>query len=543
MDKVKLRKEFKKRKIYKKPFTQHRLEQLDRDRQAATAQDTQAAQDAQDAQDAKDARDAQDAQAVQHAQTAAERLATIQEAIQGAEARLTELVQAIRDAQTVRDNQPSAQLVVEQKSAIEADQTAQAPQAAQDDQDKNTVSPQVDQSLGAATDARYLHELERRELSYVGDESKNLRKRLARYGSRGFHMLKTQDLRVECRRRRLIATGHNEEMIRRLCRYEFAALGDGFDPVEWSKQKLPSYVSADEKDQANFSDNSENEEEYPRALKGKTDLSVTQRNRLRSITSNRINVVRHSKYIRNLQYHPEAVFTQCDVIGDGNCMLRAFAVAYWGEKYENLWTEVRRRILLCHQAIVDDRAHPRRRLYTELNVTSTENEDARTNASSSPTTRRVAENLIDQLEEPKAWGTMELVQLLADAFDVEILVHTADNGEDWRLLSRGDPNAIRQLHITQWLNHWSALFPVDKNVRFTLHLADPLNSDHRGPIPRGREMEVEPPFVYQLNGDIPPPISDLPNRPWVDELAVATDAAAARGEDVTPPVWARRTSR
>jgi len=536
MDRVKLRKEFKKRKIYKKPFTQHRLEQLDRDRQAAAAQETQAAQDVHDAQDA---------QAVQDAQSAAEKLATVQEAIQSAEARLTELVQAIQDAQTVRDNQSSAQLVVEQKSAIE-DQTAQAPEApgaAQEEQDKNTVSSQVEQFLGAATDARYLYELEMRELSYVGDESKNLRKRLARYGSRGFHMLKIQDLRVECRRRRLITTGYNEELIHRLCRYEFAALGDEFDPVKWSRQKLPPYVTADENDQANFSENSENEEEYPSAQNGKPGLSQPQRNRLNSITSKRINVIRNSKYIRNLQYHPEAIFTQCDVVGDGNCMFRAFAVAYWGEKYQDLWTEVRRRILLCHRAIVDDPAHPRRRLYTELNVTSIETENARTKTPSSPTTRRVASNLIDQLEEPKAWGTMELVQLLADAFDVEILVHTADGGEDWRLLSRGDPNATRQIHITQWSNHWSVLVPIDRSFRFTVHLADPLNSDHRCPIPQAREMEVEPPFVYRLNGDIPPPISDLPNRPWIDELAVATDAAAARGEYVTPPVWARRTSR
>jgi len=412
-------------------------------------------------------------------------------------------------------------------------------------------------ALGQGSVERLLHELDQRFLSSVGSRHK-IRKRLARYCTRGFSQMRIEDLAVECRRRRLQISDDWNTMRLRICHYEFTALDDQFDPVVWAEQKLPAYdaPAVEDDDKEFFSENSENEPEYPQLLYTKKvrnkDFTQSQRDRMKALYNKRIWAVRDSEYINHLDYHPEAIYTQQNVQGEGNCQFRAFAVAYFGRDYEHLWTEVRRRTRSCYVAIVGEPPnrsnHPRRRLYTEMNMESTQvgtNSLTVNQRAQSPTTLITDENLAHQIHANAAWGTTELTQVIADAFDVEIFTHSMRNGEIWDTMVRGDPNASRQVHIVQWQNHWTALHPVDPNFRMTNHLA---NVDIRAPVypmygpgsywaPGVLDNDTIPldqrnPYhYYRLGGVVPPRITTQP-RPWMDEFTQAVEAAASRGEDI-----------
>lgn len=171
------------------------------------------------------------------------------------------------------------------------------------------------------------------------------------------------------------------------------------------------------------------------------------------------------------------ILAQTDVRGDGNCLFRAFAVAYYGR--ERYWGEVRRRTRDWYDAIVDrtSRHTPaRREMYGYMNA-------LRGTSSSNPTSpirERVTNNLNDQIHRQRAFGELEMIQVLADIFDVEIIVHFANanaNDVSWGLSSRGNERELRenqttrrQIHLIQYpaLVHYTA--GNLQGQRFRLHL-------------------------------------------------------------------------
>lgn len=133
------------------------------------------------------------------------------------------------------------------------------------------------------------------------------------------------------------------------------------------------------------------------------------------------------------------------------------------------------------------------------------------------------------------WGTVDHVQLLADAFDVEIIVYTPMGlvasdiefdppvvGSGWQIQSRGSHHPpSRQLHFACYANcvHWTLLTPE-------WHIANPDNRNPNDPVYIHKEHShnhLRSPL--QENGIIPTPLSRLPpgHHDYNDHTLVAKD--------------------
>ncbi|KAF1353800.1 hypothetical protein BDV97DRAFT_396610 [Delphinella strobiligena] len=149
------------------------------------------------------------------------------------------------------------------------------------------------------------------------------------------------------------------------------------------------------------------------------------------------------------------------------------------------------------------------------------------------------------------WGTLDIVQLLADAFDVEIYVHIPTNivatqnlpvVTQWQLQVRGDrhpPN--RQIHIVNWMNayHWTLLEPLRRRADpDVIDPSDPVLPDHlRTPVPGQRDDPVPPPLRrYPLGHAIYNQMAlvakDIPHIPDVDAIQPRSDNAGDGPVDV-----------
>lgn len=133
------------------------------------------------------------------------------------------------------------------------------------------------------------------------------------------------------------------------------------------------------------------------------------------------------------------------------------------------------------------------------------------------------------------WGTIDHVQLLADAFDVEIIVYTPSGlvasdiefdppvvSGGWQIQSRGSHHPpSRQLHVACYPNsvHWTLLTPEwhianpdNPNPNDPVYIHNAFSHDHlRTPLPE--------------NGIIPNPLTRLPpgHQDYNDHTLVAKD--------------------
>lgn len=175
-------------------------------------------------------------------------------------------------------------------------------------------------------------------------------------------------------------------------------------------------------------------------------------------------------------------------------LFRSFAMAFLG--HENEWRTVQtavqtlwaramdvRHALVHGSGQINEVARRRRLLYERLDAS----------------TRRQGERgrLLDQLFDWRVEGTMEMVQLLADAFDVEILVHIPhipppDEGVPvgWKVLSRGIPSSRGQINLVNYssINRWTVVRNTSyegtpRVFNYTAHLTiDRTNYFHRRPV-------------------------------------------------------------
>lgn len=155
----------------------------------------------------------------------------------------------------------------------------------------------------------------------------------------------------------------------------------------------------------------------------------------------------------------------------GNCLYQAFAWARFGTD-DNWTTAVREPTRNWWYQVMADQNSQRRAMYTALNVQS-----GRTLAPGgrSPGTYIQDDNLADQMGREELWGSVDMIQILADAFQVEILMHVPQISTDggptvWEVHSRGI-HGSPQIHLVNYYNyhHWTALRPDDGALRYNHH--------------------------------------------------------------------------
>ncbi len=162
----------------------------------------------------------------------------------------------------------------------------------------------------------------------------------------------------------------------------------------------------------------------------------------------------------------------------GNCLYQAFAWALFGND-DNWDTTVREPTRKWWDQVMADPNSQRRAMYSVLNAQTAGGppSDGR-----SPGTFLERDNLQHQLHRNQLWGTMEVVQVLADAFQVEVLMHMPRVSRDgrpteWEVLSRGIHGSL-QIHLVNYVNyhHWTALRPDDGALQYNIHMFLPSES-------------------------------------------------------------------
>ncbi|KAI9728608.1 MAG: hypothetical protein M1834_007636 [Cirrosporium novae-zelandiae] len=186
--------------------------------------------------------------------------------------------------------------------------------------------------------------------------------------------------------------------------------------------------------------------------------------------------------VTGIQGHPEWEFEQVNVKGDGNCLSRAFAVGYYGD--ENAWEDVKGPASEFWNNVMygpknSPHARKRRQDYEKLNAPRSDH------------------NIIleKQLNTNGAYCDTDVLHVVADAFQVEIFLHTWVSedvkytdyyGNSTRELSR---HYMRpQIHIGFYNNrqHYVSLLPpademyiahlVEESPTSPIHNAKPLHS-------------------------------------------------------------------
>ncbi|KAK5684199.1 hypothetical protein LTS10_004063 [Elasticomyces elasticus] len=153
-----------------------------------------------------------------------------------------------------------------------------------------------------------------------------------------------------------------------------------------------------------------------------------------------------------------------NVLGDGNCMHRAFAVGHFGhESYlPRVRADLRRHILDAFGASEGlDLSDLLMDLYIEL--------DQQIHGAGGT-------SLVQQMVRDGAWGSIELAQVFAILYGVEVVVHQPTlpsnlDSVDWGLIARGHTGQP-QVHLVNWINsnHWMALIPLDDGTMDTSQL-------------------------------------------------------------------------
>ncbi|KAF2808246.1 uncharacterized protein BDZ99DRAFT_521811 [Mytilinidion resinicola] len=156
-------------------------------------------------------------------------------------------------------------------------------------------------------------------------------------------------------------------------------------------------------------------------------------------------------------------FRQHDAGGNGECLWRAFAHAYWGNA--DLWQRVQ-----YDAAVVLNYG---RRGRGNGHVENFDRDYKRAN-SVSQRRRELYDDLVEEsgdLEDQifgNEWGTEHALQLIADAYGVQIFAHvpTHDTNSEsmtWGVQINGDNDPPRgQIHLINWsqYQHWTALMPL-----------------------------------------------------------------------------------
>ncbi len=176
--------------------------------------------------------------------------------------------------------------------------------------------------------------------------------------------------------------------------------------------------------------------------------------------------------VTGLMFHPNLVFTQTNAQGDGNCLWRAFGIAFHGNENDTTWQNVllEARViyhLAANQVLPNNHVRRHRAaLYQGLEHAS------------APANHALNQYLLsEQVARQNRWATAEALQLLADAYNVEIFAHyrTFPNGQPaWNARVFGHhQTAVRQIHLVNYVNtvHWTALTPPAGSPPFTAHLA------------------------------------------------------------------------
>ncbi|KAI9765922.1 MAG: hypothetical protein M1840_007063 [Geoglossum simile] len=130
------------------------------------------------------------------------------------------------------------------------------------------------------------------------------------------------------------------------------------------------------------------------------------------------------------------------VPGNGNCFWAAFASAYYGD--ETQWARVKLQTLSYFRAVMSNANHPRHRLYQSLNNMTDQD----------------GSSVDNQLAGLNVWTSAETAQVVADLFDVElIMVYKLPGSPQAGPIFRGLHN--RQ-QVFLYLNnvHWVGLKPV-----------------------------------------------------------------------------------
>ncbi|KAH0536896.1 hypothetical protein FGG08_006267 [Glutinoglossum americanum] len=179
---------------------------------------------------------------------------------------------------------------------------------------------------------------------------------------------------------------------------------------------------------------------------------------------------------------PPQPFRIVPVASDGNCFWRAFSELYYHTP--TLWARTKLRTHAHFSRVISDGQHPRHDLYTRLAHLAALD----------------AFPLDEQLARPNAWTSEQATQLVADLFDVQLVVHYAQPAARgaWHsgVLVRG-PRNRRQVFMTLVGVHWQGLRPCgvpESEYRFESDVM--RNAQARLPVPdEGGAMGVPPAVV------------------------------------------------
>ncbi|TKA73692.1 hypothetical protein B0A49_04331 [Cryomyces minteri] len=302
----------------------------------------------------------------------------------------------------------------------------------------------------------------------TSDDAGAMFEALVNYGSRGWgrELLGgdlLEDLQQHCVYRGLENDGSECELFRRLLDYEVAARNLR------SAEELELRVVT-------------KEDKARRLQKEREKKKAAQRLQAEAaeLASAEVHLAREPQ-LQGFRFHENIWFHQTNVVGDGSCFWRAFAAAYYGDQEK--WTDVRDAARTIWRRAVEDPtdnhvSRRRRTLYQHLD---------RQSVPSGPP-REDNCHLTDQLTVDGAWCTQEMLQLLADTYNVELFAHFPLNttmvnsrpvAEDWGLTVRGvdrqDTNR-RQIHLVNYMNaaHWTAVW-AEANFQYTDHLIHDQN--------------------------------------------------------------------
>ncbi|KAK5016130.1 hypothetical protein LTR16_003362 [Cryomyces antarcticus] len=308
---------------------------------------------------------------------------------------------------------------------------------------------------------RLMRQCHSKELQ-TSDDARAMFETLVNYGSRGWgrELLGgdvLEELQQQCVDRDLEDDGSECELRRRLLGYEVAARNPrGAEEVELRVVT---------------------EEDKARRLQREKEKEAAQRLQAKAaeLASAEVELAREPR-LQGFRFHENIWFHQTKVIGDGSCFWRAFAAAYYRDQEK--WTDVKDAARAIWLRAVEDPtdnhvSRRRRTLYQRLD---------RDSVPSGPP-RKDNCCLTDQLTVDGAWCTQEMLQLLADAYNVELFAHFPLNtrmangrpvAENWGLAVRGvdrQNTNRRQIHLVNYVNaaHWTAVW-AEANFQYTDHL-------------------------------------------------------------------------
>jgi hypothetical protein len=161
-------------------------------------------------------------------------------------------------------------------------------------------------------------------------------------------------------------------------------------------------------------------------------------------------------------------FMQTNVQGDGTCLWRAFAHAHFGD--EKHFDRVKYDVGVIFNYGTSGKFNKHTGNFAR-NYTGP-NQIRKLRGELYDHLRKDREDLDKQIFDDK-YGTDEALQLLADAYDVQIFAHVIQHDKDvrdytWGLIIRGHDEAQRpQIHLANYRDaeHWTALTPSDNEPR------------------------------------------------------------------------------